>query len=285
MTNGSQTDEAILSKTQIEIITKIKEAFQLAEEAKVNPKSDLCENRNFTDYFSNLFAVYHSITEHKFEKKSFEFAFKYASIASGFDCEITKNSSHQGEDVIRDGVRISLKTEGQKNVNNLTISKFSEARFIAESKSEVEERSIRALPKNDPKREQLLSQLVASRSGHRRQTLVENFLTTFRHHFDSYERIIILKANIETDINSEVTGYRYRLIEIPMEILALALTLTPEDFSPVKGNGGSSATVKSAEGKVMFSVVLDGSVEKITLRGIKIDECFTHADFHVRVTV
>lgn len=285
MNNSDQTGEVKLTETQTEIITKIKEAFQRVKKAKVNPESDLCKDQNFTDYFSNLFAVYHSITEHKFEKKSFEFAFKYASIASGSDCEITRNTSHQGEDVVRDGVGISLKTEGQKETNKITISKFSEARFIAECKTEVDERNIRGLSESDPSRGDRLSKLIEARGTSLRKRLVERFLATYKHHLDSYERIIVLKSNVELGEDEAVQGYRYRLIEIPKEVLALALNLTPEDFKPVKGNGGTSANVKSSGGKKVFDVVLDGSVEKITLRGIKLSECFTHADFHVQVTV
>lgn len=274
----------MLSETQQQIVDKIIESFKKVDLPWVNPNSDLCSKKEFVEYFSNLFAVYHSITEHKFEKKSFEFAFKYASIAAGSSCDITSNTSHQGEDVVLNGVGISLKTEGERNETKLTISKFSEARFIARCKTEVEERTIRALSDSDYTKEERLGALLERRETSLREELASNFLSTFSHHINSYERIIVLKANKSVEQDESVEFYRYRLIEIPKALLLQAESLKPSDFAPVRGNGGSSAKVVKDD-KRLFDVILDGSVEKISIRNIAIDECITHADFHVNVTV
>ena len=272
-----------LTVAQFQLLQRIISSFEAGVEVVVNPESDLCADPEFSDYFGNLFGVYHSITEHKFEKKSFEFAFKYASIVSGHECEINKNSSNQGEDVTRGGERISLKTEGEKTEHTFKISKFSEARFIANFKTEIEESEIASLAGTDQDKTLRSSALLAKREGELLPGLVAEFQSTFRHHLNSYDRIIGLKSQpIEKD--GKVTSFRYRLLEIPKQLIERALLLTAIDFKPLRGNGGTSALVY-VNGVKAFGITLDGSVEKISIIGIKISECITHAEFIVPVSV
>lgn len=272
-----------LSVAQLQLLQKIISSFEAGVEVTVNPNSDLCSDPEFSDYFANLFSVYHSITEHKFEKKSFEFAFKYASIASGHECLINKNSSNQGEDVTRGSERISLKTEGEKTDGTFKISKFSEARFIANFKTEIEENDIASIRGNNQEKEQRRSALLAKRKDELLPGLVEEFKSTVNHHLNSYERIIGLKSQaFEKD--GEVVSFRYRLLEIPKQLIERALLLTANEFKPLRGNGGTSASVY-VDGVKVFGVTLDGSVEKISITGIKISECTTHAEFIVPVSV
>jgi hypothetical protein len=272
-----------LSVAQLQLLQRIISSFEAGVVVTVNPNSDLCADPEFSDYFANLFSVYHSITEHKFEKKSFEFAFKHASLASGYECEINKNSSNQGEDVTRGSERISLKTEGEKTEHTFKISKFSEARFIANFKTEIEEGDIASLKGNDQDKALRQSALLAKREEELLPGLVEEFKSTVSHHLNSYDRIIGLKSqSIEKD--GEVISFRYRLIEIPKQLIERALLLTSDDFKPLRGNGGTSAAVL-VDGVKAFGITLDGSVEKISITGIKISGCITHAEFIVPVSV
>ncbi|MCO1335685.1 hypothetical protein MO867_15210 [Microbulbifer sp. OS29] len=272
-----------LSPAQLQLLQRIISSFEAGVEVTVNSNSDLCAESEFSDYFANLFSIYHSITEHKFEKKSFEFAFKYASLASGYDCEINQNSSNQGEDVNRGGERISLKTEGEKTNHTFKISKFSEARFIANFKTEVEERKIPSLAGTEQDKARIKAALLAKREEELLPGLVEEFRSTVGHHLNSYDRIIGLKSQpIEKD--GDVISFRYRLLEIPKQLIERALLLTVDEFKPLRGNGGTSAPVM-VNGVKAFGVTLDGSVEKISITGIKISECITHAEFIVPVSV
>ena len=272
-----------LSDTQKQILGRIIDSFNAGVKVTVNPESDLCKNKEFSGYFANLFSVYHSITEHKFEKKSFEFAFKYASMASGFESKINKNNSHQGEDVTRGEEKISLKTEGERSDNSFKISKFSEARFIANYKTEIEENQIKSLPESNPEKKSKQRKLLHRRQEKLLPKLVSDFKSTVRHHLESYDRIIGLKTRaIEKE--DEIQCYRYRLIEIPKSLLEKSLDLEAADFKPLRGNGGTSAVI-NVEGSRAFGVTLDGSVEKISITGIKISHCITHAEFIVPVSI
>jgi len=282
---GKDLVEAInnLSVTQKYLINKIIDSFETGVVVKINPDSDLCKSSEFSEYFSNLFCVYHSITEHKFEKKSFEFAFKYASIASGYESAINSNPSHQGEDVTRGLERISLKTEGEKSKNTFKISKFSEARFIANYKTEIEENEIRGLLDSDPRKIEKMESLLSRRSNDLLPKLVEEFQKTLKHHLSNYDRIIALKTGAN-ESDEKIVSYSYRLIEIPKVLLEKSLCISDKDFKPLKGNGGTSASV-DFDGVKLYGITLDGSVEKISITGIKISECITHAEFIVPVSV
>jgi len=272
-----------LTDTQQQLLIRIIGSFEAGVEVTVNPDSDLCSDQLFVDYFADLFSVYHSITEYKFEKKSFEFGFKYACIAAGYVSEITDNPAHPGEDVTRGDQKISLKTEGGDAEGSFTISKFSEGRFIAKYKTEQEEERIKALALNDPTRKQQLTELVELRSTKYLPELLQEFKNTLKHHLGNYDRIIGLKSR-PIEIDGEVAFFRYRLIEIPMGLLKIAFDLTPEDCKPLKGNGGTSAVAK-IDGKRVFGVILDGSVEKVRITSIKIDKCITHAEFIVPISI
>lgn len=272
-----------LTDTQKQLLQRIINSFHGGVRVTVNPDSDLCKDPRFSDYFANLFSVYHSITEHKFEKKSFEFAFKYASIASGFDSNINKNSSHQGEDVTRENERISLKTEGESTDTTFKISKFSEARFIANYKTEIEESEINKLPNSEASKKTRLEELLKRRSQKLLPRLVSEFQNTVRQHLKHYDRIICLKTAANEE-DGFVRSYHYRLIEIPIALIEKSLELKPDEFKPLRGNGGTSASVR-INGEKVFGVTLDGSVEKISITGINISKCITHAEFIVPVTI
>ena len=282
---GSTEILSNLTDQQLEVITRICKSFEKGVSIRINSDSDLCREYAFVEYFADLFSVYHSITEHKFEKKSFEFAFKYASIAAGHSAEVNTNSSFQGADVIRDGVKFSLKTEGEKSKSSIKVSKFSEARFIAKYKTENEERSIKDSNKTSEEKRYLLEQLEERKNNILMPELANDLRRVISHHLSSYERIIVLKANKHLDSQGEIVLYNYRLIEIPLETLREANKLDESSLTPLHGNGGTSATINSSNGEKLFGINVDGSVEKISLTGIKINKCITHAEFIVPVSL
>lgn len=69
---------------------------------------------------------------------------------------------------------------------------------------------------------------------------------------------------------------RYDLREIPNSVLALVEGLGPQDFTPLTRAGGTAANVQH-NGSKAFRLVLDGSVEKITISGLDVNLCPLHA--------
>lgn len=272
-----------LGTAQKKLLARIIESFEAGVETTINPESDFCGNPDFVGYFANLFCVYHTITEHKFEKKSFEFAFKYAFLAAGVESNITENSSHQGEDIICGGERFSLKTEGEKPQNITKISKFSEAAFMSKYVTSIEQKEIESLRNSDPAKEKRMVSLEEHRQNILLPQLVDEFKNTISHHLDSYDRMVTLKGRASKK-DGKIVSYRYRLIEIPLELLRKILTLRVDSFKPLKANGGTSAPVM-IDGKKVFGVTLDGSDQKLTITGIAIDHCITHAEFVVPITI
>ena len=272
-----------LGVAQKKLLEKIIDSFESGVETTVNPKSDLCKNPAFADYFANLFSVYHTITEHKFEKKSSEFAFKYAFLACGIPAEVTENSSHQGEDVICGGVKYSLKTEGEKHQDITKISKFSEAAFMSKYVTYNEQKLIDELSDDDPEKSGKSKLLDDRRQKILLPKLVSEFQETIGHHLNSYDRMVTLKGIAIKD-GDKIVSYRYRLIEIPMDSLRGILSLEVDDFKPLRANAGTSANV-IIDGKKVLGVTLDGSDQKLTITGIAIEHCITHAEFIVPISV
>src|SRR5262245_10247339 len=99
-------------------------------EETIAPDTDIVTPA-FAENFRQRLQIHHATHEEAFKKKTFEFAFKAASIAAGKTAYMDPNDSSPGYDVIVDGVKYSLKTEAGKsiNANKITISKLMEARW------------------------------------------------------------------------------------------------------------------------------------------------------------
>ena len=89
-------------------------------------------------------------------------------------------------------------------------------------------------------------------------------------HLAEYERIFILRSYGDDE------RVRYDLREIPKAVLAGVADLVAEDFGKLTGANGTSARVKY-DGRVAFTLRLDGSVEKVTVSGLDVDLCPLHA--------
>lgn len=236
-----------LDEAQIELLSEMADSFGWEVDSWENPDSDVMPS-GFGDSLLNRLRLHHATSEEKFNKTSFEFAFKAAARFAGRVAEKTPTHTFQGADVVVDGVRWSLKTEGAASMSPtvITISKFSEARWIRD-----------CLTREDFARE------AAAR---------------IARHLSEYDRVLTLRGFYVR--NNEAV--RYELIEIPHAMLMAAGGLTAADFSLRTPAGSSSARVMF-DRKHAFTVSLDGSVEKVTLRNIQVAQCFAHARWTVPV--
>lgn len=237
---------AVLTPGQLLLLIQMAEALGQEVKQVRSPDSDIITDR-FADYFRNRLLLHHATSEEKFKKKTFEHAFRAAAEHDGHKAVITSMATHAGADVVlNDRVRFSLKTEASKAIQKkrISISKFSEARWIRDCETPED---------------------------FRRETL-----TRMGHHLSAYDRVVTLRA-----MNEGKSYVRYDFVEIPMRVLQRIETLTAADFSRRTPAGSSSATVRDDDGSTLFGVVLDGSVEKITVRGLPVDACHVHASWVV----
>ncbi len=215
----------------------------------IAPDTDIV-TAEFATNFRTRLQLHHATHEEVFKKKTFEFAFKAASIVAGRSAAMDANATSAGYDVKVDGVRYSLKTEAGKrpSTSQIKISKLMEARWIREC-----------------------------RTG---QDYLVNMDKVVRH-IGHYDRVVILRA---FQVKTPFQGVRYDLWEIPHELLRLVTTIKAEDFSARMKSGTSTVVVKS-NGKAVYKLRLDGSVEKITLEKLQLTACRVHASWSVESLV
>ena len=91
----------------------------------------------FAKNFRIRLQLHHATHEEVFKKKTFEFAFKAASIVAGRTAEMDEDVTSAGYDLKVDDVRFSLKTEAGKTTSgtHIKISKLMEARWIRECRT------------------------------------------------------------------------------------------------------------------------------------------------------
>lgn len=234
-----------LSAQEAELVVDLVSALKLKATSKLAPSSDICSEQFSADFVSRL-KVYHALNDDVLKKKTFEYAFARALSKSGRVAVVTDNSVLAGEDVLVDGVKYSLKTEASKSIRpgSITISKLMEARWIRECTDS----------------DSILSSVRANVVAHLRR----------------YDRILILRAF------KGASYYRYRLVEIPVGLLLKMNDLEVNSFKPRTSNGSSRATVY-VDGLPAYSVILDGSVEKITINSLVESLCFVHGEWQVPV--
>ncbi len=236
---------AQLTDGQRTLILEMSQYLRIPVERQILNGSDITVPA-FVENFENRLLLHHATNDDKLKKKAFEFAFKRASQAAGRVATIVSSQTNPGADVIVDGVHFSCKTEGSSGIHptRLTISKLMEARWIRECRT----------PKD-------FAKAVTGRVAH---------------HLQQYQRIISLRGFDQPVTNSVF----YELLEIPLDVLRACGGLTPRDFSPRTGSGGSSAWV-SIRGERVFRLILDGSVEKVTITNLSRDHCVCHAGWTV----
>jgi hypothetical protein len=212
-----------------------------------SPQSDLA-NSSFVESITNRLLLHHAITEEKFNKKSFEYALKSAFEACKIDAKIADSQTSQGADLVVNGFRLSLKTEAAQgiNENKLTISKLMEARWIRECRT-----------KND---------------------FVKGVRNRVLPSLNQIDRILVMRA-----FDLPLDFIKYELVEIPINILKTMGDIEIGEFGKRTKNGGSSAIVNYL-GAQAFRLVLDGSVEKVTVSRLEKSLCSVHCTWEIPVS-
>jgi Type II site-specific deoxyribonuclease len=240
---------AQLTDGQRTLILEMSQYLKIPIERQILDGSDIAVP-SFIETFENRLLLHHATNDDKLKKKAFEFAFKRASQAAGKVANIVSSQTNPGADVIVDGVHFSCKTEGSSGIHptRLTISKLMEARWIRECRTSKD-----------------FARSVSGRVAH---------------HLQQYERIISLRGISQPVTNSVF----YELLEIPLDVLRACGSLMPRDFLPRTKSGGSAAWV-SIRGKRVFRLILDGSVEKVTITNLNRDQCICHAEWTVPLPI
>lgn len=241
--NRQDIDETIealrsLSPIQVEVLKGIISKFA-EEQEREHLRFDFLDADAF-EYFSTRLAAHHASSGVALKKENFEHILEHSFQRSGHEAGLTGSMVNRGADLEVDGHAYSLKTEAAKGLNQkkITISKLMEARWIRDLNSHVD------AP------EQVRFRILS--------------------HLEEYERIFILRSYGDEE------RVRYDLREIPKDVLALVAHLESDDFGKLTKAGGTGANVMM-NGRKAFRLVLDGSVEKITISGLDVDLCPLHA--------
>jgi hypothetical protein len=230
-----------LSPAQVEVILAIIERFG-AERIGEQLRADFLSTEAF-EYFSMRLAAHHAYSSHQLKKENFEHILEKSFNRAGVVTSRPQSMTERGADLTVGGVKLSLKTEAARSIStkHITISKLMEARWIRDLKS------TRDIPA-----------MIASK-----------IMT----HFSNYDRIFVLRSYADSERAGSI---RYDLREIPKAILSLVGGLQAQDFSALTDSHSSAAEVKEL-GTRVFSLRLDGSVEKVTISNLKIEKCPLHA--------
>jgi transcriptional regulator with XRE-family HTH domain len=236
----------VLVPGQVELLLDMARAITSPVLPQVDPNTDIVTSE-FAVNFSTRLLLHHATTAETFKKKSFEYALAAASKVAGRSATLTENGTFPGADVIIDGVKFSCKTEAAAGISrsSITVSKLMEARWIRECRTGSD--------------------------------FLNGVLARSVEHLRRYERIVVLRA-----IRTSTTVVEYKLVEIPLEVLLAMSSLKPKDFSERTPNGSSRARVKY-NGQDAFTLTLDGSVEKVSVSGLKSSLCRHHATWDIPV--
>jgi hypothetical protein len=209
-----------------------------------------CIDERFADAFAmrlRLFHVLHSPAE-AMSKKAFEFAFEFSARAAGHLATLDPSATTPEADIMVGGAGFSLKTEASQGISrtHVVISKLMESLWTKHCET------------------------------------IADFLNGIRDHvlprINHSQRIFVLRAfgRIETDGMIE-----YELLEVPRHLLLAIGGVRAADFSPLTGANGTSAPVVY-NGTSAFTLVFDGSDQKITIRRLLVSQCIVHARWTIR---
>lgn len=230
-----------LRSGQITLLVQMAEGMKKTIRMEYHPEGGVASEL-FADNFANRLLIHHAISAERFHKKSFEYAFQGAMQAAGRPAELADSATDPGADVRVGKVRFSLKSEGGKKISpgSITVSKLAEARWIRDDN------------KNPNWLLEGLNRFVIPR-------LLD------------YDHVLTLRA-FDDRLSGE-PAFRYDLVEIPVPLLQQMNTITVNDIRIAPGpSGGGSARVMDGK-KHLFTVVFDGSVEKMRLSSLKVSEC------------
>ena len=231
------------------ILDQVEAALRMPSRVTALAGSDLASD-DFVHNFADRLKLHWALTGSQMNKLAFEFALVSTLRDLGFKATRSPSEVHPGADAQWEDDRLSLKSEASASLNKsvVHISKFSEARWIRDCDTA--------------------------------QDRANGTVALFKRHLADYDRIFTLRTWFTPD-----GALVYTLVEIPKSLLAQACTLTASDFSTPTKNRSSRAQVQDAAGKKMFTVSLDGSVEKVTIAGLAVSNCVTHAMWEIQPTL
>lgn len=230
-----------LTAGQLHWLHRVVSVFE-SDHAFALTKSDLFDEETLQN-FGDAMRVHHSFSAEPFSKDKFEYVFVKVLNMSGHKATLAPKGN-PGHDATVDGVRLSLKTQADKNLKpgTIWISKFMEL-----GKGQWTDKP-------------------ADLEGLRQQ-----FLT----HMQGYDRILTLRAL------SKAPKWVYELVEIPKSLLEKARDGTLEMMSaseqlPKPGY----CYVRDANGAIMFDLYFDGGSErKLQIKSLDKSLCSIHASW------
>ena len=244
----SQPLETPLTPYQQLLINRLERSFRLSVNKWVNSVTDIV-TPEFENTFRTRLLYHHTVTDEVLNKKSFEYAFRDASRMDGKKSELNTSSTASSFDVKTEDVRFSLKTQAEEGISRtrIHISKLRECAWL---------RYV------DGSFEKLIGE-------------IHKYVLPL---FDGYERVLCLRIFRGEGLRT----IQYDLVEIPKEMFLAIGDLKPNDFSPFLKTHGTSAIVHF-KGQPAFTLRFDGSDEKITISGLRVDLCVIHAYWEIPV--
>lgn len=185
--------------------------------------------------------IHHSFSAEPFSKDKFEYVLVEVLKVTGRQAQLAAKGN-PGFDAIIDDIRVSLKTQADKNIKNnlIRVSKFME--------------------------------LGKGKWGNNPSEL-EELREKFFEHMKNYDRILSLRTL------QKGPSWKYELVEIPKQILELArggrleMKLDSKQF-PKPGY----CFVYSDSGEKLFELYFDGGTErKLQIKNLKKELCQIHA--------
>jgi len=228
-----------LSKGQLAWLERVIKVYESPFQYKLYNKDFL--NETSLQDFGDAMRIHHCFSAEPFTKDKFEFVLEHVLKTNGHQAKLAPKGN-RGHDIVIDGVRVSLKTQADKNIkpDKIWISKFMEL-----GKGQWGD---------DPKD-------------------LDGLRAMFLSHLKGYQRILTLRAL------KKAPEWFYELVEIPKDILIAAAHGTLEMMSdsrqfPKPGY----CHVKSPEGQTIYELYFDaGGERKLQVKNLLKNQCVVHA--------
>ena len=248
-----------LNDAQLALLNEMASAMAVKITSTISPQSDIVVVP-FAANLANRLLIHHATSTEPLNKKSFEYALIAASRAAGRSATMLASGTISGADVVVDGVRFSLKTEGAQGIklDTIHISK------------RMESAGIRAFTLPQQYVDWLLRRALPSLQSYDRVLMLRVIRSTYR----------IAPAIFPASLHTQ-PHVAYQLVEIPYDLLSLMLDLKPISFGPISRSGSTKAEVELPDGSIAFVVNFDGSDEKLTISRLRMNLCIHHATFIV----
>jgi len=233
-----------LTALQYETIESIVEQFLMPITYFYNQQSDLF-NKQFATSFGDYLRLHHCLSKETFSKDKFEYALEKSLNEIGAKAYLARKGN-PGHDITINGVRFSLKTQAEKNINpdKIHISKFME---MGKGAWETE------------------ADLVGLR---------ERFFA----HMTSYDRILILRGLLRGPIE-----WHYELVEIPKSLLEESATGRLEMIHGSTQTPKPGYCYVTENGNTKFELYFDGGTErKLQIKKIDKQLCILQAEWKFR---